>query len=235
MSSIRSKQHRVPCSRASYAPRSPARSSFKQRSAPSVIRLATSSPRPGLPAAQHGRSTSKKAGKIPTHGAGPRVFGVKHGKAARRAPMAKQGGSAKPAKVHLPKLAALPTPVPGRRTLPVNQAPAAPSRPTRMAVRAAAPKPAAPRAPATSSGPSAASGESPGEDDTPGIDAAGDTAGGGQLPKAQTVAPQAPDTTPQEAEAPRPARPAAHSPEHLLSARTRVHVPPCTLHLQEQA
>jgi hypothetical protein len=175
--SIHSKQHSTPGSRRIYATRSPAHSSLKQRPASAAIQLATSAPRPSLPVEQQGRIAPRKAAKHPGLGAGPRPLVVKHGKSTQRLRVAKRGGSAKPAKVHLPKLAALPAPVPGRRTLASKSANRTRPRQVGALERTPAPQPTAPQTTASSGGPAATPGDAPGEDDAPGIDAAGGTAG----------------------------------------------------------
>jgi len=180
---------------------------------PTVACLSPRSPRSSLPAGQQGitgprkgASSSKRlagpakpgAGlaprpcrperrKLPSRAAGPRDHHGKAGKIVHRVPAAKRGGSAKPAKVRLPKLAAVAVPAPRR-----SRSAAGSTSTTRRIASQASPQ----RTASAGAGgrPASKAQPSSGEDPAPGIDAAGGHAGGGQRAQAQAAAPQATDT-----------------------------------------
>jgi hypothetical protein len=226
---VRSTQGKLgfaPLSRPCCASTSVTGSSLKQRPAPSAVHLATSAPRPGLPP-EHQQRRPSKARKPPGPPNTPRPLVAKHGKATQRAHAAKRGGTAKPAKMRLPKLAALPTPIPGRRTLGATPRASLRTRTASATAQVASPTPAAAQMSSAASGPAATPGEPPGEDDAPGIDAAGARAGGGHRQQAQTAAPQATEKRPPRPPASHRAEPAVTSPEKppLTRAYTRAHEP----------
>ncbi len=188
MLSSRGKQHGTRWSRSSSATAGSASQALKHPSASAAQQLATSTPRPGLRPDQLGSAFPHKATKAPSARTGGRVVQVKPGKARGRGPVPKCGGTAKPAKLHLPSPAALPTPVPGRNTLKCDRR-RPPRHRSRATVLRSPPLRAARPAPTriSTSDLRTATGESPGGDDTPGIDGAGVRVGGSHEQQAKAA------------------------------------------------
>lgn len=145
-------------------------------------------PQPSKPTAQHRPQPKLQSSKLPA-GAPGRPWASKVGKVVRSLDSGKRGGSAKPAKLALPKPSALPCPTPARQA----RRSAATQQPTRVLTAQAAPTPRTAATPAST----AASGA---EDDDPGLGAAGNPAGGDHPLLAQVAAPKATDIAPKHGE-----------------------------------
>ena len=169
--------------------------------------------------------------KILPRAAPPRE--AKPGKAAGVLGAAKQGGTAKPTKMALPKLSALPRGAPVRRRVDAPPARAARTVPLGAQPVAVGPTPAA----AAGAAPIAAeAASSPGDDDPGPIPDAAGTAGGGRTSRAPTAAPQAPAAAASRRVIPAEAAGGADQPIPRRAAPVCVAAPPlaCPLHPWEQ-